>query len=813
MRGTLRASGVPRNASNELSGDQEASADSPLPVDGLCDLRLVRAADGGLADPVHPGVSLGVGELVELAQASGVVGSDLRILVDDGARNASLLGLVADQLGCDILVTPIGATLRCPAGTTPDEAVEAMPVDRASGNVVDWILIQPSALRTALPGWFDLVGGLVLSRTGVVTLPLPDGLEFANREDFVVRRAAAARLGVGHPELVTVALASRSGGFLLSVYDAGTAGPSQTVHGGRDVAAALSSIDLYGGDLRLWLRWPDSHAEQQQLDEQLRELALATGASIWTPALGGMAVLLKGCLDLAVRDRDGRGDQWREYRPPGLTEPARFLSDRDGRLVPQGGPVTETVGDVALISVGQAREDALRDRYTQLSSEPGMFLFDLTVLEDGRLALRYTDDSYLAVGVTEFRARLDQAGWAGEDLMLLTQVAPERAVGLREHLTVLADELSVEIWTLTPGNTVVVQQGLARTVDEQRRPARWARIAPGDVEPRWRNDDGWLIPRRPDAPTPVPVPAAAPVMPLPPPDTGALPQASPRPALANPARNTRPHGVRWLPERPGVNAEPIRLWISSECSPQQAAVEGVPGAELFLLGILDGERLARSHPQHHLICLRVEAGGAVDLSQTGIDIPADLRHLVTSSDTFLLPAGWLDQARLQAGYLIDETGHPQQCDELPGTPLTLRCTGARHGTEGLPNEVVRWPHATRGARAWAVIPEAPVTLDSDYLALHQRRPSVVPGQRLVQLHVGTNRAIDVSASMAGLAGFTSVRSRLPELLANGVALLLPRRSFERTTVNRVLVADEGTWRERAKHIDLPLSSLIEPGHQ
>ncbi|GAB2943682.1 hypothetical protein GCM10027280_35420 [Micromonospora polyrhachis] len=752
---------------------------------------------------------------MELAQASGAIGRDLRILVDDGARNAPLLGLVADQLGCDILVTPLGATLRGPAGAARDEAVEVMPVDRASGNVVDWMLIQPSALRTSLPGWFDLVGGLVLNRTGVVTLPLPDGLEFANREDFVVRRAAAARLGVGHPELVTAALASRSGGFLLSVYDADTTGPSQTVRGGRDVAAALSSIDLYGGDLRLWLRWPDDPAEQPKLDEQLQELALATGASIWTPAPGGMAVLLKGCLDLGVRDRDGRGDQWREYRPPGMTESARFVSDRDGRLVPQGGPVTETAGEVRLISVDRTRENALRDRYAQLSSEPGMFLLDLTVLEDGRLALRYTDDSYLAVGPTEFRGHLDRAGWQGEDLMLLTQVAPERAAGLREHLTVLADELNVEIWTLTPGSTVMPQDGLARAVDEHHRPARWARIAPGDEKPRWRNDDGWLIPRRPDAPTllPVPTPPAVPTTSLPPPDTTVLPPASPRPALVSPARNTRPHGVRWLPERPGVNAEPIRLWIISEWSPQRVAAEGAPAADLFLLGILDGERLARSHPLRHLICLRVEAGGAVDLSQADVDIPADLRHLVTSSETFLLPAGWLDQARLQAGYLVDEAGHPQQYAELPGTPLTLRCTGARHGTDGLPNEVVRWPRTARGARAWAVIPESPAALDGDYLTLHQRRPPVVPGQRLVQLHVGTNRAIDVAASAAGLAGFTSVRSRLPELLANGVSMLLPRRSFERTTVNRVLFADEGTWRERAKHIDLPLSSLIEPGRR
>src|SRR4029453_17902957 len=101
---------------------------------------------------------------------------------------------------------------------------EPVPVDRASGAVVDWVLLQPPALATSLPGWFDLAGGLVLPRSGLATLPLPGGLEFANRDDFVVRRAAAARLGAGHPRLVTVAAAIRDGAFRLWPSQKGGAG-------------------------------------------------------------------------------------------------------------------------------------------------------------------------------------------------------------------------------------------------------------------------------------------------------------------------------------------------------------------------------------------------------------------------------------------------------------------------------------------------------------------------------------------------------------------------------------------------------------
>ncbi|MDR7274253.1 hypothetical protein [Catenuloplanes atrovinosus] len=796
----------------ETTPDGFSEVDLPLPVEGLCDLVLTRTADGGLARPDAPGAALTAEELADHAHAAGVSGRDLRVLVDDGARNAALLGRVADALGCDILVTPAGATVERLAGPGGGTRAEAVPVDRASGEVVDWLLIQPAGLATTLPGWFDLAGGLVLHRAGLVTLPLPGGLEFANRDDFVLRRAAASRLGLGHPDLVTVALATRGGGFRLTTYRVDRTGDQRGRVSGRDVAAALSSIYLYGGDLRLWLRWPDDTGECTRLETEVAALAESTGATVWAPEPGGQAVLLRGSRDLAARGRDGTVVGWRAYRPPHTPEQDRFETDLDGRLVPRGGPKVTAVGGVSLLNVGRASEDELLDRYGELSAEPGMMLIDLTVLDDGRLALRYGDGTHLAAGTAGLRSLLEGSGWKSEDLQLLTPVTPERADGLREHLTVLEAELGVEIWSLSPGAEVVVRDGLARAVDEQRKPARWLRAAdPATVDTgRWRNDDGWLIPRRRHTPRPLPAPPppAEPAAAAPPPDR-VLPPPSPRPALTVPGRATRAHGVRWLPDQPEVNAEPVRLWLASAWSPQRVSIEGVPSPNLFLIAHLDGERVAGAAPQKHLLCLRVEAGGAVDLGRVGT-VPADLKHLATEGGTYLLPAGWLDQARLQVAYTIGDDGRPGEEVEVAANPIVLRSTGARHGTEGLPNDVATWPRTERGGGAWALIPESPAVPEGDFLPLHTKRPPIHEGQRLVHLQVPAGRAIDVTASAAALVTLTSVRSRLPELVADGVTLLLPRRSYERTPVDQVLFVEAGKWKHRAKGIDLPLSSLIAP---
>ena len=100
-------------------------------------------------------------------------------------------------------------------------------------------------------------GDPTAERVGVVAAPLTGGLALLTREDLVVQRACAARLGTGHSALLTVAISVRAGGFLVGEYVYGAAAPPvEAVHAGQELAAALAWQPLYGGDLRLWLSWP-----------------------------------------------------------------------------------------------------------------------------------------------------------------------------------------------------------------------------------------------------------------------------------------------------------------------------------------------------------------------------------------------------------------------------------------------------------------------------------------------------------------------------------------------------------------------------
>ncbi|WFE25483.1 hypothetical protein O7623_19050 [Solwaraspora sp. WMMD791] len=799
---------------------------------------LTPTPDGGLAHPDAPDVALTAAQLADHARSVVSAGEHLRLLVDDGARHTALLSQVADRLGCDILVAPVGAWVNLPGGAD-GAVVDAVPVDRDSGRVVDWALIQPPGPATPLPGWFDLVDGQVLTRTGLATLPLPEGVEYVASEDFVARRAAAARLGGGHPELVTVAVATDGTGFHLPTYRT----DELTVpagHDGQDLAAALAQIPLYGGDLRLWLRWPDDPTGHHRIATQLAVLAETTGATVWAPAPGGEAVLLPGCRDLGARDRAGNVTRWQEYRPPHAISAPMFTTDLDGRLVPAAGPQAGALGAVTVVSTRRATPATLGTRYAGLTAQPGSRLLDLSLLDDGRLALSYLDGSCLAVAGAVLRALLVNLGWTGEDLLLLTPVPPDAADGLCAHLTVLESALGVELWSLPPGASVEVRDGCARAVDGQRRPADWlraGRAGPVPIGSRWYTDDGCLLPARreaswlsdrlddrlsapalappPAAPAAAPPPAAPAAAPPPaapaaaPPPHRLLPAPSPHRVVVS-RRADVGHGVPWVPDDPLVNATPIRLWLSSPCPPGRAAVEGIPAAGLFLVADLDGTRVAAANPGSYLLCLGVGAGGAIDLSQVDaapVGVPAPQGDGFDAAGRFLLPAAWLDQVRLLAGYRVDDSGRPRRQVRLPAEPALLRCTGARHGIDGLPDEAVRWPG---GARAWVILPAAPeAPAVGDALDAWLRRPAVRAGRRLARVRIPAGTAIDVRASAAVLAGLASVRNRLPELLMNEVDLVLPATSYDRVRADQLRYADGDRWRRLGRRVDLPLSALFE----
>ncbi|MEU1754065.1 hypothetical protein ABZ436_15555 [Micromonospora matsumotoense] len=305
-------------------------------IAGLFDLWLAPGPGGRLVVPTDPGRPLDARAVATLVRHGADAAQDVRILADDGARHLELFTEVAGLLGHDVLVSPDGSDIRHATDRTTGPAarpatdggpLDAVPLDRVTRQPMDWLVLQPPDLATSLPGWFAVDDGLVRPRTGVVGLPLPDGLALATRADFVTRRATAHRLGAS-TGVVTVAVTARSGGFLVGNYSG-----TQDVHSGGQLAAVLGDLPLYGADLRLWLTWPSDADEQSRLVAQAVELAETTGATVWTPPAGGRAELIDDRRDLRAFDPAGTVAAWQAHRPRYADGPSTLDATPDGLLV------------------------------------------------------------------------------------------------------------------------------------------------------------------------------------------------------------------------------------------------------------------------------------------------------------------------------------------------------------------------------------------------------------------------------------------------------------------------------------------------
>jgi hypothetical protein len=553
------------------------------------------------------------------------------------------------------------------------------------------------------------------------------------------------------------------------------------VYGGAELAAALHTMPLYGLDLRLWLEWPAGRGERRLLTENMQELADAGGVTVWVAAPGASAVVLDGCRDLASSSSDG-GEPWTRYVPCGLTDRPAFASDADGRLVPRDGPVVMAAGGVAIVSRPEAVVEEALERYQTVWTRPGLTYLDLSVLGDGRLALRYADQTLLAIGSRELRRVLRGAGWADEDLCVVSEVSLDQAPVFNEHLRTLAGGLGVDIYSRMPESLLVIRDGHPRALAADGRPAEWHRTsapgAPSD-DARWRSEDGWLEPGEvatPPTDRPLSIHAAG---------ARSLESLSSagerRPAhISLSAADLRRPGVPWLARQLTVNAEPLRLCVETDCSADRASDEGIPSPNLFLVGHADvpppmteARRWLRVHaaPESAVLASTVEAYA-----------PLRVRDQLTGERTYLLPAGWLDRVSVVADPVT--TG-------APPSPLVLRCTGADHGIDGLPNELVTWPHP-EPTQAFALVPsEVDVP---DVVVLHRRRPEPQPGHRLLELLVENGAAIDVAASAALVARLPLVRSRMMDLVVAGIEIIATRSTAERVRVTRRLEVRRGRWR-------------------
>ena len=367
--------------------------------------------------------------------------------------------------------------------------------------------------------------------------------------------AAAATLRPGHQGLTTVAVDICAGQFVIGDYDGRT-----TLGDGQRLAAVLSALPLYRANLRLWLAWPEPSIERRRLRRNLTELADVTGATVWAPRESGWAEVLDGCRDLGAIGSQGDPLGWVAFGPPGP-----FVSDVDGRLVPTGGVQSSRYPGVPLVSVLPIREAEVADRYARMRPAKRVFRCDLAVLGDGRLATRYADGTLLAVGARQLALLLRESDWSGNDIVLVSAVAPERASGARQHLACLAEALGCAITLSEPLRTTTTATG-------ERDPAA------SELDALVPRDGAYAPPVRPDG------------------DFGGIDMLASRfidgPRLTRAARDGVPHGVSWLPARPQVNDEEFDLYVECSADPNCAAAEGVPSSALFLVGHLDRDRLS-----------------------------------------------------------------------------------------------------------------------------------------------------------------------------------------------------------------------------
>ncbi|QLQ36445.1 hypothetical protein [Micromonospora robiginosa] len=269
----------------------------------------------------------------------------------------------------------------------------------------------------------------------------------------------------------------------------------------------------------------------------------------------------------------------------------------------------------------------------------------------------------------------------------------------------------------------------------------------------------------------------------------ARPAPSARPTLAAETRRAPRYGPPWL--RPGqqVNVTTFEAFVPVTGDLERAAADGVPSAELFLVAHLD----PRSAPQRSdLLRVRVEPGGAIPVQVLRSHVPARLQYLLGAPDTFLLPAGRLDRARVRDGFRATDDDGLRAVDGLDGAPLRIRSAPAGASSGGLPHDVSRWPaHGTR--RAYALLPERSRGLASGWMPLTRQRPAARAGRLLVEVRVPRGRTVDVEATADALAALPLARGRTARLRQAGVDLILTSRSYDRVQVDRVHRARDGVW--------------------
>jgi hypothetical protein len=261
--------------------------------------------------------------------------------------------------------------------------------------------------------------------------------------------------------------------------------------------------------------------------------------------------------------------------------------------------------------------------------------------------------------------------------------------------------------------------------------------------------------------------------------------------------------VGWLPTPLPVNAEAIEVYVQTRWEPHVCVRDGVPTPELFLAATAWSGRPDPAAGEY-LLRIRVEPGAAVAVAAVA-DRPTSRGRLTTVPGAFLLPADWLGRARITAGGCIDGHDWPPRLVELDA-PLFICCSGARHGVDGLPEEVVTWPSTRSAAGAYALVAPGGVAIDDPWLVLHRRRPPMRTDRWLIRVHVKPGQAIDVAAVALHVATFPQVNSIAARWAEAGIGLVLPAARFGAASVTQVWVPGPDGWR-RHRSREVPLAAL------
>lgn len=732
--------------------------------------------------------------LSSLVRTHGERETDVRLLVNDGERYLTLANDLANNLRCDVYLTPQGSTVRYlhESNAVTGDTWEAVAVSTATGEPIEWLVVRPLGLPENVATWFVSLRGRLRQSNGLVTVTLPDGIAFATKATFRDTAHLASRIMPNRSRLTTIAVNADLGRFEITRFD-----DAGSLLGGVDFATLVTaSLDLIHPDVQLALTWPKDTDACTALNTELMRLADGLNRTVWVPQPQGAAFLLPGAGEFVAVDEVGAPSRWRAY-PSRLNDDwtSAYGTDLDGRLAPLGEVCGARFSGVPFVSVPRHQLEHLRPWYAAIAPREGLFAIDLAVLTDGRLGVLLDDGSPIVTGPRELQVLLREAGWSGEDLLLLAQPPAEVWNTTIDHARSLVEGLSTDLWLPTLGAEMWAQaDGTLAAEGPDGVGQAWCCVAFGRSAAEVSLPAALAVPRLTDSADPIrrtvgaapPVPAVE-VLSEP---TRLMDSAAPPASivLGRVDGTGAPHGVSWLPADPVVNARPIDLYLWTPLATDQIEGWGLPSADLFLLAGQDPLRLAGRRPHGYLLRVRAPENAAVDLLEHAKHAPAGVQQrLLDTGSTHLLPLVWLKDLRVTARFDLDGDGGVRARHDVGAGELAIRFEGADHGVPGLPNEVVHWPDKGQRADApsYLLIPDTeqdPRVIHRGYVHLSRRKPALEDGHRLLEVKVRRRRAIDVPATLDNLTGLPVV-GRMHDFV--GLDLLLPEPDLTKAVVTKI----------------------------